>query len=209
MVNVEAGDVICLGRFPQSDDPSADAEPIEWIVLDTDRKKAMLISRYGLAAKTFDEMGGIVTWDNCTLRAWLNSSFYDSAFTDEERSHLETVDVPAEYSPYGSVDPGDDTQDKVFLLSVDESARYFSNDSARICLPVKKAVKNGAWVRKEPGKGCGACRWWLRTPGALPNFAAIVDTDGSIDTDGVYVDLRSLTDQQFAVRPVVLLRLNG
>ena len=205
--NLKAGEIIRFGRYPQSGDPSAGADPIEWIVLETNGETALLISRYGLVSKTFDELDGVVTWDICTLRAWLNSDFLNEAFSGEEQACLETADVPVDYNPHTWVDPGKDTRDKVFLLSVEEAERYFASDEERICFPTKKAIADDAWVRTKPGIGRGACQWWLRTPGSLASFAAIVDADGGFDLDGICVNISGLRGQT-VVRPAVVLRFS-
>ena len=98
MINLKKSDVIRFGRYQQKNDPAAAAEPIEWIVLETDGKSAKLLSRYGLATKAYDEhCFWPVTWENCTLRAWLNNEFLNTAFTEEEQQRLLLVtkqDVP-------------------------------------------------------------------------------------------------------------------
>ena len=71
--DVKVGDIITIGRYPQNDD---DPEPIEWIVLQKDGKRAFLLSRYVLDAIPYEESHDKVTWEECTLRAWLNDDFY-------------------------------------------------------------------------------------------------------------------------------------
>ena len=100
-VNLKKGDMIRIGRYPQKKDPSAAAEPIEWIILETDGKSAKLLSRYGLTAKAYNEDGyWPVTWESSTLRKWLNSEFLNSAFTDEDQQRLAITTVEAEYHQF-------------------------------------------------------------------------------------------------------------
>ena len=204
--NLKKGDVIRFGRYPQEKDPGFTPEPIEWIVLETDGKSAKLLSRYGLTAKAYDEHGfWPVTWENCTLRSWLNSEFLEAAFTEEERQRLFVVTVEAEYGPFFA--ERHDTQDKVFLLDAEEAEQYFMNNDERICIPTEKAAGEGAYVGKNPGSGCW---WWLRTPSiSMPNFVYVVDTDGSFDDNGFPVNtFEKNNDGNIAVRPAIVLELD-
>jgi len=192
------GNTVTFGAYDQDGDTSNGAEAIEWIVLANDGKTATLISRYGLDAKPYNTEQEYVTWETCTLRKWLNGDFLNAAFSADERAKLETVKVTADRNPKNFIDPGNDTQDKVFLLSIDEANKYFSSDSDRMCKPTKTAVKNGASTNSS-----GACWWWLRSPGYYPSLVAYVRDDGSVYYDGCGV-----YNGDLAVRPVVVLRLS-
>ncbi len=206
MVNLKKGDTIRFGRYPQIQGPSVDAEPIEWIILETDGKSAKLLSRYGLTAKPYDEDGGWgVTWENCTLRKWLNSEFLNAAFTDEEKQRLVNVTVEAEYGPFRI--ETNDTIDKVFVLDAEEVKKYFVNENERICIPTGKAIGEGAYIGGNHGPGCW---WWLRTPSiSMPSFVYVVDTDGSFDDNGFPVDAFGENDNDnIVVRPAIVLNLD-
>ena len=203
--NLQKGDIICFGRYLQKQDPSAAAEPIEWIVLETDGKSAKLLSRYGLTAKPYNEDGyWPVTWESCTLRAWLNSEFLKAAFTEEEQQRLAAVTVEAEV--FWVVTETHDTLDKVFILTDEEVEKYFVTNGERICIPTEKAISEGVYHGQNRGSGC----WWLlRTPRiSMPAFVYVVDTDGSFDEDGFPADaFRENDKDNSAVRPAVRLRL--
>ena len=201
---MRAGDVIILGRYPQRADPSAVPEPVEWLVLAADGETAVLISRHALAAKAFEEhVAGWMAWEACSLRRWLNGEFLQAVFSEEERARLKTVTVTAEFTDYADVSPGGDTRDRVFLLDLDETLRYFPAREARICFPTERAAAEGAYAAKENG----AASWWLRSPGALNNYGMTVDGDGSIDTDGVWYEGGGMPGRRPAVRPAVVLSI--
>ena len=65
-----------------------DMTEIEWLILARDGKKALLISRYGQDAKKYHLKDRKVTWRNCSLRRWLNSTFLNKAFTATEQSAI-------------------------------------------------------------------------------------------------------------------------
>ncbi len=204
--DLQKGDIIRFGRYPQKKDPSAAAEPIEWIVLETDGRSAKLLSRYGLTSKPYNEDGyWPVTWESCTLRAWLNGEFLKAAFTDEEQRRLETVTVEAEV--FWVITETHDTLDKVFILTAEEVEKYFETNGGRICIPTEAAIREGAYVGKNPGSGCW---WWLRTPSiSMPNFVYVVNTDGSFDADGFPVNVFEENDNgNIVVRPVIVLSLD-
>ena len=192
------GNTVTLGHYEQDGDTSNGTEAIEWIVLANDGEKATLISKYGLDAKPYNEKREGVTWETCTLRKWLNGEFLNAAFSAKEQAKLAAVAVTADKNPEYSTDPGNDTQDTVFLLSIDEVNRYFKYDAARVCMPTKTAVANGANTNDSD-----ACWWWLRSPGVNSNCTVGVDAGGSVRDIGY-----SVTYDNYTVRPVVVLRLS-
>ena len=112
--NATVGSTVTFGNYEQGDGQA----PIEWVVLDRQEDRALLLSKYALDAKPFHEVEDRnVTWAECTLRAWLNGDFYNSAFSDEERARIVQVTNATANAP--------DTQDCVFLLSLDELNAYF------------------------------------------------------------------------------------
>ena len=179
---VTVGSVIRFGWYEQDNDPSDGKEEIEWIVLDTDGNKALVVSRYGLEPREFNDELNLykaVTWDNSQLRSWLNDAFYISAFSAEHQKMILLTDVKADPNPDSRVHPGRNTKDYVFLLSVPEAARYFASDSDRQCFGTAYCYALGA----EKGDG-GACWWWLRTPGIETSTVSVVIARGAIFTNG-------------------------
>lgn len=194
--DVKAGDVITFGSYEQDNNLDNGPEPIEWIVLDVQDGKALLLSKYGLDAKPYNTEWTEVTWETCTLRAWLNNDFMNQAFNVGEQSAIliTTVDNSAaqgrsEWSTSG----GNNTEDKVFLLSYAEANRYLGvtsensgNKESRV-KPTDYALKAGAITtgnyRPENGQETGW--WWLRSPGTSQGYAADVYNDGSLYDDNV------------------------
>ena len=195
--SLKKGDIIRFGRYPQAGE-DAEPEPIEWIVLDVSGGKAILISRYGLDARRYDEGYSSITWEKSTLRQWLNNDFLNKACNDDEYCKLSAVTVSADPNPNHSTDPGRGTRDKVFLLSISEAIRYFATDRDRECLPTKTAAAHNAAVNEVDG----TCWWWLRSPGKEDDIAAYVRMDGGLDTDGLYVYSDAPT-----VRPVIVVQV--
>lgn len=55
------------------------------------------------------------------------------AFTDEEQSIIATMEIPSESNPRSDTNYGNPTEDKMFVLSINEAKQYFDSDSARLC----------------------------------------------------------------------------
>ena len=138
---IAAGDTVVFGSFEQDGNPDNGAEPIQWLVLDVrdDGNAAgagtLLISQYELAFRPMYEQQGTATWETCDVRAWLNSEFYQTAFTEQQQalialSHIVTPGYRDPLDQSGDtkeaeISGGNDTEDHVFLLSYEEAKRYF------------------------------------------------------------------------------------
>ena len=194
----QIGDYIEFGSYEQDGDRSNGSEPIEWLVLDKEDDRIFVISKYGLDCKPYNEEYEDITWEDCTLREWLNDDFLNKAFIEKEIEHIPTVTVPADRNPEYNTAPGNSTEDKVFLLSIDEVNSYFASDEARVCESTKYAVDNGALVKKDNGKS-----WWmLRSPGRYQYRVSNVYDDGYVGKGGGYVGF-----SRFAVRPAMWINL--
>ncbi len=118
--DAEAGDIIVFGSWHQNSD-AQDSTPIQWRVLDIQDDRALLISDKALDARPYDLYRVDATWDQCTLRAWMNTEFLNEAFTPgQQRAILvTTLDNGTECPP---------TEDKIFLLTYREGSSYLSSE---------------------------------------------------------------------------------
>lgn len=173
------GNYITFGTYPQTK-AGNNKTPIEWLVLERDGDKALLISRYALDTMPYNTNDSVVTWETCTLRKWLNSTFYNKAFSSGEQAAILTtrVDNSKEqgYSKW-ETSGSNDTQDKVFLLSYAEANKYFNikwwqedgsdnNMESRVA-PTAYAAAKGAYgysTQKTADGATAADWWWLRSP---------------------------------------------
>lgn len=195
------GNYVSFGTYPQTK-AGNDATPIEWLVLARDGNKALLISRYGLDAQPYNKDNTSVTWETCTLRTWLNGMFYNKAFSSAEQAAILTTNVDNSKSQCYSgwnTSGGNNTQDKVFLLSYAEASKYFgvtynsSNTKSRVA-PTAYAIAQGAGKNSsyKTADGIDAGWWWLRSPGAYQSSAAGVRTGGSLFFNDVNYDSGSV-----------------
>ena len=192
------GSVIKFGCYEQDNNSSNGKEDIEWIVLKNEENRLLVISKYMLDCKPYNTESISVTWENCSLRRWLNDSFLNTAFSSDEKSHIQTMMVGADKF-YLNIDPGNDTEDKVFLLSDAEVFALYASNEARMCLPTEYAKAQGCYVYTTAGTSW----WWLRSPGIHSNYAADVLPDGSVHSLGNDV----ISEE--GVRPVLWITLES
>ena len=192
-IECSVGDIITIGSYEQDNDLSNGTEPIEWQVLDIKDGKALLLSRYVLDSKLFDE-GMEARWSECSLRTWLNNDFMNTAFSDSQKGRISTTLVTADKNPkFSSTDPGSSVNDKMFLLSVDEVVNYFPGghlsgsdfeyyvDSSISTTDTDYAYeKNKANEEKMVYRSGRNANWWLRTVGNVKSYGSIATADGSI-----------------------------
>lgn len=197
------GDIITFGNYEQDNNAANGKEQIEWIVLDVQADRLLLISRYGLDGQQYDTSGNKnVSWQNCTLRGWLNGAFYSEAFSSEEQDKIVEALVRADRnSQYPDRDAGADTVDKVFLLSTSEAERYFASDAARKLEITEYAKTRGVtYCDNKDNQGYGYW-WWLRSPGRDEDYAALVFPEGKVDHVGYHYN-----DTENAVRPAIWIK---
>ena len=183
-------------------------------MLNAQKGRSLLLSKYGLDAKVYNTVKESVTWETCTLRSWLNNDFLKTAFTAAEQSSIliTTVDngivQGAEYDTVG----GNSTQDQVFLLSYYEAFHRYSyhkrkGDSEYLateeCAATDYAVWQGAVATRSiliDDRAAGW--WWLRSPSSHQSFAMYVSYDGI--SSG-----RTDVDKLYCVRPALWINLES
>lgn len=196
--NYEIGDIVTYGNYEQDGFYSNGEETIEWIVIARDRDNhALLLSRYCLDALPYNEDGGDVTWEDSSIRAWLNGEFLESAFGGDPNGFICTAECKTKDGRSGT-DGGENTTDRIFLLAVDEVTQYFPKESSRRA-PVTEYTKEQGAEYDKNGNGW----WWLRTPGKTQDMAAGVHTAGGVNYDGRDVDRTDL-----CIRPALWLDLD-
>lgn len=138
---VEVGDTFTYGSCVHVDSDSASKQPIQWQVLKKDGAKVLVLSTYALAKKPFHTSNTkSVDWSTCSLRTWLNGSFMNNAFTEAERKAIVSTELGYK-NPIGKTEK---RKDKIFVLSVSESATYHK---AAKTVKTKNGTAGLAWLR--------------------------------------------------------------
>lgn len=196
--NIKMGDTITFGAYEQDGNPSNRQEPIEWVVLDKADDKVLVLSTEALDCKPYNNQDSDCTWATCSLRKWLNGTFYKAAFSNKERERIADTTVEAHTNPDFSTNPGMSTHDYIFLLSVEEVNQYLPYNSDRMCVPTEYAKEQGGFEEQS----LGTCWWWLRTPGETSSDASSINSDGTIDTDD-----GTVSSNKGCVRPAMWLAI--
>ncbi len=124
--------------------PKTEKMPLEWEVLEysADGTKALVISKYIICHRVFDKSK--LTWEESSLRKWLNSNFYKKAFSEKEQAVIILSNIKHE----DEFLKGNDTSDRIFILSKNDAIKYFSDDYDRIGY-FYDGVIEGWWLRED------------------------------------------------------------
>ena len=129
------GNTIKYGRYEQDNDLTNGKEDIEWIVLNVQEDGlCVLTTRYALDAKPFSsKKEKNTTWNNSTVREWLNNEFYKDAFSEETDILLASTGKDNDPGNEGLEINDAIEDDKVFLLGSQEINHFFKTKDERIC----------------------------------------------------------------------------
>lgn len=195
---------IKMGWYEQDGDFS-EYEEIEWIVLAEDGDKQLVISKYVLDIKPFHATDSEnIAWEKSSLRIWLNGEFYANAFSDQEKNMIMTSKVKADGNPTYPTNQGNDTTDKIFLLSLNEASKYFDSNEQRIGEYTPYAYTQFLLLNGEESALFSWFGWWLRTMAQYEYFATGVYYDGTARHDGV-----EFTSEGMGVRPAMWINKNS
>ena len=215
-------DNIYFGTYQQSSDGSGgyNTNPIKWRVLENANGQLFLLSDQNLDVFQYHTEYESVTWETSTMRSWLNGysashntgggsgtdytsdNFIGAAFSEKEQGAIADTTVVNDDNPTYGTEGGENTNDKIFLLSIAEAqnSSYFADDNSRIATNTAYAKEQGAHTYSSTGAG----DWWLRSPGYGDIDAALVDGDGCLYRLGF-----SVGNIDVCVRPAFNLNLNS
>jgi len=153
-------------------------EPIKWRILTEESGKAFILCDSVITSMSWDETSN--SYPGSDIRAWLNDQFYNTAFTELQQGviNITTVDNSAESTLISSPFDQENTNDKVFLLSLDEATNSeyglgTDNDMVRQMKPSDYALAVSTSIDQN-----GYSRWWTRSRyyGDVNNCHELVST---------------------------------
>ena len=226
-------DCIWFGNYWQEDtngdgkaDKKDDKTPIKWRVLSVEGDDVFLLADKNLDRQKYNDTNTSVTWENCTMRSWLNgyggeinkdgkdfsdSNFLNNAFSAAEQSAIKTTNVVNDDNPSYGTEGGKDTSDKVYLLSIDEVTNpEYGFTSSTNSTDTREAVNtayvaDGGEIKSSSMESAGSADyWWLRSPGGNSTYASYVYGNGYVSTFGFYVNIYGN-----AARPALHLNLSS
>ena len=151
-------------------------KPIKWSVLNIDlqNKRVLIISEQIIDKIAYNNDGVDITWENCSLRKWLNEELY-AGFSDDEKKIIADTEV-VNRDGYGDAffkkfnitvtKGGNNTIDKIFILDADDVGKYFLDPKSRFGLGFTRERFESTWL-------------WVRCPGRYQKYAVYIKTDGS------------------------------
>ena len=187
------GDTILFGRFDQDGKEGNGKEEIEWIILDKTEDAALVISKYALENREYNNPSSYApeAWDTCSLRSWLNKVFIKEGFSEIEQTYISEVTITTSTNTKIYHDPNEEgykTKDKIFVLSDTEAEELFASGEDRQCTPSEHAVINAKENGRKNDNVNEYCCWWLRTPGRDKGDLDTVDCSGNVNPYGCSVD---------------------
>lgn len=193
--DVSIGDTIQFGEY-------------DWKVLGIQDDRALIITDRIIERRLYHEENMDITWADCDLREYLNGELYNS-FNENDKERIIKVTNQNLDNRWFGTNGGVDTQDFIFLLSVEEVAEYFG-DSGQINADVIEFdgglddEYNSERIAKELGKHY-TWFWVLRSPGRLASRSLIVDAAGRVNSVGR--EVRNSSSDVTGVRPALWLSL--
>lgn len=177
---IRVRDVVKIGQYEQDANLGNGPEEIEWIVLEINNGKALLLSKYCLESVIFYPQRVPMYWGISDLRKWMNGEFFQSVFSNEEKSQI-VKSIIKNDNPHGMKGAGLDTEDNIFLLSKDEVLKYFPTMDDRIAYPTEYTKTKD--ITLDPVRK--SCRWWTRTTGARKMDMWGIRLDGRMTAYGM------------------------
>lgn len=202
--SLKPGMAVLFGQYEQDNNTENGKEPIEWVILEIQDDKALLVSKCALDCLSFHEKTEDLTWEKSSIRSWLNGEFYASAFVESEQQAIVLTAISnAAEDGFADYNPADlsKTNDRFFLLSYREVMHYFPEQNDRKIIGTEYARSKGARFAGIISVGIGETDWWLRSPGKASFDAAFVNVYGGIDT-------KNISTKQ-GIRPVVWVDLSA
>lgn len=215
---VTTWDTVYFGKYWQNDtdcngkaDKKDEKDPIRWRVLSVNGNDAFLMADQILDGRRYHDWDVETTWENCSLRVWLNNEFLNDAFTGEEQDAIMITDVVNEDNPENRAEGGNNTFDKVYIPSFREAVNvaygfdenYGSRSLSRNVAYTDYTISHHTFPM-DIGSPQAIGGWWLRTPGYKNETAIDVGCYGSmVDLGGRPVDW------YYGVRPVMHLNLDN
>ncbi len=191
-------------------------DSFEWRVLDIQNDSALIITEEIIDQRSYHNAYKAITWADCGLRKYLNGEFLDK-FSENDRSRIIKVTNKNLNNQWYGTNGGVDTQDYIFLLSLEEVCTYFGDSLSKLhnrgenqrYWYQRKDENNSKRLARLHGKQ-GCWWWWLRSPGRDGVKAVyIFGTDGNIGVHGNNIHKGNISDGRCTggVRPALWIKM--
>jgi len=174
----------------------------DWRVLAIDGGYALVLKETVITRQPYHHSQQTITWEESSSRNWLNNDFIDN-FSSQEQTRIRETTIINNSNPWFGTNGGNNTTDRIFLLSIDEAIKYLG-DSGMMTLGIDENERTANWpelgvhwwgifdqyntARVAYNASGWASWWWLRTPGLYADIAAIILTNGDLSVHGAAVN---------------------
>lgn len=190
----------------------------DWYILDIKNNAALIITEYIIQQRAYHDAYKDITWAGCSLRKYLNGEFYDKLSATDKSRIIPVININPDNQWYGSKG-GADTQDHIFILSIEEAVcQYFGDSSSKL---QNRGKNQRYWFeRKDENNSKRRATleankrytwWWLRSPGRVNVKAVYIHGDGNIGIQGNNILKGNIGDGKCigGVRPALWLKLKS
>ena len=175
MSSLFVGEEVEFGMFPIADDYIP--VPIKWRVLEVENDRALLVSENEIMNLS-GNMNQKDLWEESYVRKLLNEEFYIHAFSKSERERILLSKLKNEGNKKYHIKDAVDTEDYIFLLSVNEVEKYMPTEESRKTSPTPYA--SGQYFPTKYHYN----QWILRTPGKAGMVSVSTYVGGNLDLYG-------------------------
>ena len=225
--SIENMDTVTFGNYYNKMDEYGiyNKEPIEWILVNRDDKNALLMSKYILDSKPFNDKkpnfsgGKYVSrtgdylscdWKHSSLREWMNDFLYNEMFNEIEKTvinigYLDDTYI-IDYSKYEVL--GNRNEDRIFLLNEKELFHYFGKNKTGAEYVIKSTKGTDYAINRKNLKVNSSYDWsngnsgyMLRPTGELDNKTVTIQGNGS------YRRVVDISESGHGVRPCIFVKL--
>ena len=172
--SINYGQIIKFGHWPSN------GEAIEWKCFSDTPYKTLLISVNSIDNMPYKKDFVECTWETSDIRKWLNTVFFNEAFSEEEKRKIIKSEFECEDNPKYLTRGGNSCYDFISIPSLREAYYYLKPNNDHFKGATKYALNKGVFFNKENGHST----YWLRTPGYHNVGACVVDTFGYISRSG-------------------------
>lgn len=116
-----------------------------WNVIKQDEYGYLLIAKDVVELREFSTSYEDIAWEKSSIRKYLNDEFLQSNFSEIERNLIATTTIYSSETASQYLEDRATTQDKIYLLSIDEVQNLYHNDLDRIA--TYKGKKTSWWLR--------------------------------------------------------------
>ena len=200
-------DTISFGNYSQSKDDYGiyTKGPVEWILVYKDDTNALLMSKYIIDCKPYNNLKIVsdltFDWKSSTLRKWMNDEMYNEMFNDDEKKLL---NISYLYNKDNS-NSGNYTKDHLFILNEQEIYHFLGKaNKLKATKGTDYAIKlKGLLVQNSKNEWHnGNSGYLLRS---LDNFLTLT----AITSEGLFKREIPIDSEIYGIRPCIFIKLKN